>query len=323
MLDHPNNLEVSGSITTIFNNGINFPYFIIELTNHTDEDLYILSHNTPFEENYIGNAVISSNDNLLYLKFGYNYKRSISITESDIITVKKKSSVSKRVLLSDYFDFKSKGIYNFSIRIENIYYSSNIIDIINNSCNYSNNRNGASSSLILSGELTINQIINRTHYFQINTENDEAKQLLINELTNEICTILNKMTISYDDLFIKWFGARIENVDIVKKNFNALVHSIKNENIKYLFERNNHMLSYYAMASSDDIVFYPKYFNTQRYGFDSQIGILVHEYMHICFDAKDIENNIDCSIKLAYSYPEKAIEAANNYEYYFEEYLSK
>ena len=323
MLDRPNNLEVRGSFTTILDNGINYPYFIIELTNHTDEDLYILSHNTPFEGNYFGNVVISRKDNQLNLKFGYNYKRSISITERDIITVKKKSSLSKRILLSDYFDLKSKGTYNFSIRIENIYYSTNIIDIISNGCNYSNNTNSATSSLILSGELSINQVINRTHHFHINTENDEAKQLLINELTIEICTILNKMTISYDDLFIKWFGARKENVDIVRNNFNALVHSIKNDNIKYLFERNNHILLYYAMASSDDIVFYPKYFNTQRYGFDSQIGILVHEYMHICIDARDIENNIDCSIKLAYSYPEKAIEAANNYEYYFEEYLAK
>lgn len=51
-----------------------------------------------------------------------------------------------------------------------------------------------------------------------------------------------------------------------------------------------------AVLEFDKIYLYPKFFQrTSEYRFDSQLGILIHEFSHHAFGAMDVESNIACS----------------------------
>jgi len=120
---------------------------------------------------------------------------------------------------------------------------------------------------------------------------------------------------------ITWFGAyqskrhkRLHGV------YNDVAETLKNEKITYDFNGSSCQASWYAYTYKDTRTIYlcNMYIAAPFCGIDSKTGILIHELTHAVSGTSDHAYGLSGAKQLAINGPDKAVENADNYEYYIE-----
>lgn len=303
-----------------------------ELINKSKSDVYVLKRGTPFDGILNNCFIVKYNDELDVKYIGSLLKSANYIIESDVLHISARSNLKNEIIIQNNYHINKIGKYSLEFKISNLVISYDLKSLLNETCIYDANKIHF-------------DIINPIFYFNVNkipvfikqnhnifidnnfikyiAHNGTPEQiLLINELEKEVVSKLENLNISFDDLFKLWFGNNNINLQIIIDNFNNIKNKIVSKSIEYKFFDMDNSDDDYAVAvlEFDKIYLYPKFFyRTPKYGFDSQFGTLIHEFSHHACHTDDIERNISCSKKLALNYPDRALCAANNYEYYVED----
>lgn len=150
---------------------------------------------------------------------------------------------------------------------------------------------------------------------------NSSAETVINLIENSI----NILTTESDSLlFREWFGNFSRNrFRQVISNFETMYNSITRETYFFqpAFESNCGSHSFaYAFPFSETIFFCNYFWITENEEFDTKPGVIIHELSHCSFGANDDQegDNYYSAKILASNNPDRAVENANNYEYFSE-----
>lgn len=141
--------------------------------------------------------------------------------------------------------------------------------------------------------------------------------------------VTTRHIVSNNTAYRKWFGAySYENFNIVRSMISSMDGGrwCKNFTIYNLSTSCvSNTLAYYRPSFDpsryrDIINLCPNFWRLPDTGIDSKIGTLAHEISHLN-GTKDHAYDYNACLALAKTAPEKAINNANNYEYYIEEFV--
>jgi|JI6StandDraft_1071083.scaffolds.fasta_scaffold13546_3 hypothetical protein len=301
-----------------------------ELINKSESDVYVLKRGTPFDGLLNNCFIVKYNDELDIKYTGALLKSSNYILESDVLHISGRSNLKKEIIIQNNYHINKIGKYSLVFEISNLVISYDLESLLNESCIYGSNKIQIDIInptfffeviQVYNNKLQYQQyIFNNSKY--VFREVTTHQNILIEELENEIVSKLDNLQINFDALFKLWFGNINNNLQKISSNYKDIKNKIQSKTIEYrIFEDDNTNNDYaVSVLEFDKIYLYPKFFDrTPKYGFDSQFGTLIHEFSHHACQTEDIERNISCSKKLALNYPNRAICAANNYEYYSED----
>ena len=123
-------------------------------------------------------------------------------------------------------------------------------------------------------------------------------------------------------LYIKWFGAYASTrYNTVKSHFNAVYNAFATKNVTYDCSCTEPSYYAYVYPSQPYMIYLCGYFwKAGATGTDSQAGTLVHEMSHFNVTAgtQDYVYGQTAALRLAKTQPKKAINNADNHEYFAE-----
>lgn len=304
------------------------------IVNHSENTIFFSRRNTPFDS-YLNDCFIIKENNEKRIQFDGLFVKRFPESKLDIIELKTGKSKSTTFKISESYSFNPSLKYtilfdeqNFryafepDILLKSSTYSKKCLIISNESC-FLNlfNKQFISSNFKTIGDLNRRQ--DKDNFIGITFENaSPEKERLLLDLTDKILDI-PPIEIDNNNLYKIWFGLNFnQNNKIVQNNFIKIFFEIGKKRIKYIVS--NNLIDAYAETTynGNSIKLYPAFFNNaNNFGFDSQLGILIHEFSHITCCTSDVGKTVDDSINLAKNNPKDAIKAANNYEYYIEDLL--
>lgn len=129
------------------------------------------------------------------------------------------------------------------------------------------------------------------------------------------------------DLLSKWFGVVASNgLEVVRETLSASLAFSDGATFNCLRHTDAAIGDVYAYVYADDpfvIAVAIPFFEAPTSGFDSQMGILVHELTHFRLTGDtgdhDFRYGIDAALERARTSPEAALRTADNYMYFVEE----
>lgn len=332
-----NKIEFNYSISDIDyrNLNINLDFSVY---NNSEVTVYFSRRNTPFD-NYLDNCfeILFNNDSVL--RFDGYYVKRFDENADDIITLKPKEKLSTRINISDSYNFSLIGNYTISYKVKNFKYYINIhsffkykeqchsFELINPSASFQFTQKSLLFTTIGERFRILNKDFILTDRIQFINSNDEQKHKII-DLIDEIIHFFNHtFQLNQDKLFIKWFGEKFdENLEKVKNNFLFIFDKVETKNVSFIIDNNlkSNQNDWYAVTyyNSNSITLFPPFWNkSMDKGFNSKLGILIHEFSHMACESNDNSTSVCDSLGLAKHNPDEAITSANNYEYYVEDLL--
>lgn len=149
---------------------------------------------------------------------------------------------------------------------------------------------------------------------KVKTAHNKAYSEMVSAISN-----LNPARSSNSD-YKNWFGTfNTARHATVKKNFNASKNYIKNNALTYDLKMEDCDDEYaYTYYESDTIWLCTAFFSAPTSGQDSQFGTIIHELTHLTKDTDDTAYGTTACKALAKNKPAKAINNADNYEYFSE-----
>lgn len=153
--------------------------------------------------------------------------------------------------------------------------------------------------------------------------NEPQKAALRNALEvtdRKLTELLGKFTVagSLDEYIKAWFGNnRTKDIRSHYQHIHDMLYKTRTL-ILACEERNcNHDLFGYSQSNSISVC--PEFFAARMAeGYDSQAGTLIHELSHIAADTDDNAYGTGAVRILAHEHPERAINNADSYQYFFE-----
>lgn len=326
-------------INTI-NNAIELNFSII---NHTNYSIWFSRRNTPFD-NYLNDCFCIKLNNHVNLIFDGLLVKRFEESEIDIIQLLPRSKLFKKIYLSDSYKFTYSGKYvveyitdkfRYSIDNNNILshcdFPSIQIQVINNPFVFELSNKFLSLPTLGDKNRKPDDCIPGQIKFKYSKPEEEE---ILTKLTKDIIDISqNQFNLSNIELYEKWFGV-YEEINSVKvnNNFDLIFNEIKKQCTTYVmyhdiaYDNEGKPIDRYAHAYFDDnkVYLYPAFWKKAGdTGENTKIGILIHEFSHIkCNTFDDVDKRND-ALLLAKTNPTKAIQQANNYEFYFEDLLNR
>lgn len=136
----------------------------------------------------------------------------------------------------------------------------------------------------------------------------------------------------FEKAYITWFGA-LDNDRVVQvaKNVHDMLHQLTNSRITIHYLGDECEAGDYAYTDSSghgslngvNVNLCAAYFTAPLLGSNSQTGTIIHELTHIIFDTDDHEYSQEDCKELARNNPARAIDNADNYEYFIESHPDK
>jgi peptidyl-Lys metalloendopeptidase len=304
---------------------------VVSVTNHSKQDIEVLKWNTPFEKTLnadIFDINIGSKENI-YL--GRTIKRA-KPQESDYLFLEAGASERVTINMSTYYSMKKKGDYRVTF-------------------------DGVFKYRLLDGtELKVNEMAKKTlpsinFSFVPKVENKNAISLKQTAKFNSCSQDETKvLKVAHDDAikiskesmdalsnaskktssprYVTWFGAADETRQkTVTEGFQKIYDAFENKNISFdcgtckedtsLYDST---YAYVYPSSQYQVYLCGAFWSSETTGTDTQAGTLVHEVSHFSVVAgtDDHAYGPEDAKNLAKNSPEKAINNAENYDYFAE-----
>jgi hypothetical protein len=307
-----------------------------KIENKYNKDLFFISENTPFDS-YITDCFIIKYNNEHTVDFDGRFVKKIDHTE--IIQLKAGETISKIIPVSESYQISKKGSYSIYFNSSKFNISDNKYELIGRKCNF---------NIINSGLIEINNeacsfLINEKFGFietlgekfrlkdnnkkagDIVVRNGSSKQKdILKRIYNEILIFSADLNLKHDDLYKMWFGVP-DNVTYVSNKYSSIFSLMENKSTEFyiVVDESENMSNLIAETTKGGkrIVIYKNFWDLTDYAFNSKFGTLIHEFSHIICSTVDSENEIECTRLLAKIDVNRAINSANNYEYYIEDLL--
>jgi hypothetical protein len=303
-----------------------------KIINHSEKDIYFSRRNTPFDS-YISNCfnVVFNND--ILIKFDGLFVKRSTESEADILLLKAGMTMETSVKISESYSFSMIG--NYKINYNSSYFrfslgAQTLLDYKSYSCNFFvivNSPYLLTLPLKFDSIPTIGDKFRRDEKMESTgirfTNTTKSQEEIILKLTKNIIDLNKPFVLTNNKLFEMWFGNyNVSNFELVDRNFIFIFSEISKENINYTISDFDTDFFAETTFHGDTITLFPKFwYKAKDSGFDTKLGILIHEFSHISCETTDLSGSVDDSLNLAKNSPEEAINAANNYEYYIEDLL--
>lgn len=303
------------------------------IINHTKKDVFFSRRHTPFDT-YFSDCfnIVFNNDTLLKYD-GLFVKRAVE-SEADIILLKAGMTLKTSVKISESYSFSMIGNYKinynsryfrFSLESQTLLqyksYSNNSLVIINSPYLLTLPLKFYSIPTIGDKFRQDEKVVDRGIKF-MNATKSQKNSIL--SLTRNMIDLMNKpFVLSNNKLFEMWFGKyNVSDFEFVGNNFIFLFSEISKKDINYLISNVDNDFFAETTFRGDTITLFPKFwYMAKDKGFDTKLGILIHEFSHISCETTDLSGSVDESLDIAKNSPKDAINAACNYEYYIEDLL--
>lgn len=317
------------------------------LVNGSDEDLFVLDWYTPLEGLFGDIFRVERNGNPVPYQ-GILAKRGIPQPD-EYVNIKPGGSVSAEVELSTGYDFSIPGNYTIE------YLSPSVSRVVSKEAmmakaleNFRPIRIGSNSvtmRIVDAGEEGYHPILPPPSPFE-GVATEEAKKITYDNCSASAKNIVKKADfgagkksksiysylkgLSEDKaktelLYKTWFGAYTAiRYSKVLNNWKKIEDAFLTKNITYNCKGPNCKPNWYAYVTPGgklEVFLCKQFWNAPDTGTDTKYGTLIHEVSHEVAGTKDHEyGQTDCK-NLAQNSPDKAIENADNYEYFAEHYV--
>lgn len=310
----------------------------IVITNLEDQDYHLLQRNTPLEG--LKTSLFSVTHDGKRLPYdGLIFKRGAP-TKMEYIQVNGKSSLTGQLDLTQAYSLHSPGTYEVKFETMLRFYkddpaNSTLQLVSSNMVTFSLTESGKQPKLTKAEALRKSE--NTTMLLSASTTaprfrgtGTSSEKSATTTAFNAAYKMLSRCASNADsrsDTYVTWFGTTYSGyVDIVVGNFLDMKSALNRYTFTFYLhgpECNGEFA--YTYHGSTTLYFCNTYFRaptlpTSRSRSDTQMGTIIHELSHAVAYTEDIEYGTSDCKKLAAKYPKKAIENADNYEY-FSEYL--
>jgi peptidyl-Lys metalloendopeptidase len=311
------------------------------ISNTSDRSINILKWNTPLEGiNADIFNVLSKNEPVIYI--GKTIKRGKPQPE-DYATLKPKEVISGEINLGEAYYISNSGDYSIEL-------NTMVLDIGYDSPEQLIARKILDSRSLSSNKITIRLIEDKNlpKLEALYPKEDASpktpsfvgcsqsqKDILQNALSNaqlyslgSYLALLNAPANkrSTADRYIYWFGTySASNYNVVSNHFDAIYKALTQQTITFHCDCNENYYAYVYPTKPYDIYLCKLFWSAPATGTDSQFGTLIHEVSHfnVVASTHDYVYGQTGARNLAVSDPSKAINNADNHEYFSENTPSK
>ncbi len=307
------------------------------IVNQSNKTIYFSRRDTPFDS-YISDCFIIKENDEKPLQFDGVFVKRLTESEEDIITLESEKWLTVKFKISESYKFlhatkhvivynvsKFRYAYNKELLIKYTNFTKSNYEIKNEPCVITIKSNAAVMPVFRT--LGDKNRKNEKHSIKsgliINGGSPTQKSKII-DLTNELINLNNSkpLTVTNSPLYKKWFGNSFpSNGTTVRNNYTELFFEIGKQNMQYnILSKVDGTIVAETTKYGNSINIFSAFFALDQIGFDSQSGVLIHEFSHIICETVDSGNSISDSLDDAKNNPDEVISFANNYEYYYEDF---
>ena len=302
-----------------------------KIKNNSKEDIEILKWNTPFEKTLNADIFNVENDGREKAYLGRAIKR-LNATDNDYMLLQSGATESKTFQISKYYEMKKKGDYTIDFDGSFKYRLLDTIELKNNQIKkeelpkiklffvptiYQKKANALKQVAKFNG-------CSQSNIKVLKVAHDDAIKM-----SKEASTAMdNAGKKTSAKRYSTWFGkADIKRQKIVTDGFNKIYDAFENKNISFdcgTCKQDESMYSstyaYVYPNAQYQVYLCGAFWNSSTTGTDTQAGTLIHEVSHFTVIAgtNDYAYGQEDAQKLAKETPNKAVNNAENYDYFAE-----
>jgi len=307
----------------------------VTISNPTDDDLFLFNQATPLERTISNIFGITTNGSKLYFD-GPFFKRLAVSMKSEGTELKAHSDVTASVDLSSVYPLHKRGSYvaYLSSQIYFLKYNDSLLS-------YGQLQSVPVKFTLYGDEFALGKKtlgekhrLERSHFDKHNqfghaksnprrvkfdgTYTDEDKSEGNQAWSDAYNGIIEGILPGNSDHFKRWFGLLPSFRS--KKVLRKIKSAMRKKQFFLHFHGSECAPGYFAYTYFDSRFLYlcDEYISSPATGYDSKMGVLVHEISHAVAYTEDFAYGQKKCLKLAKKSPPKALRNADNYEYYVE-----
>lgn len=254
---------------------------------------------------------------------GRHYKRP-AVSDKDFITLRGGESIQTTVDLGGYYDLSRSGYYEVSFRAESF-------NLFTKDANYMAGEDTLTSPAEvawINGRDTklpsepVDSVVGSTSFSGCTTQRQSdlntARNNALNYSTNSL-NYLNAGTVS--SRFTTWFGSYTSSrYNTVRSHFSSITSAMDNASVTFNCGCTSSAYAYVYSNQPYTIYLCNAFWSAPAQGTDSKAGTLVHEMSHFTVVAgtSDYAYGQTAAKRLASTNPKRAINNADNHEYFAE-----